>query len=273
MAATERSRFLILCKTYPSPSAKYNETSCVAAIREDGKLIRLFPIPYRLLDSDVKFTKWQWIEAVVKKSTDDHRIESYKISIDTIALKDKINTKFNWKDRYYWLEMLKLFHNFNDINAAQKTDLISLALLKPARIDKIELVPTIAEWTVEEKDKLLRDDKIDNLFIGEASIVPKKILRKIPFDFYYHYTCIDAHGMLQSFKHKIVDWEVGALYWTCLKLYKTQWETKFREKLEQDFSEKNLYFLMGNMHRFQNQWLIISLLYPPKKLEEQLGLF
>ena len=35
------ARVLILCKTYPSPSSKYAETSCVAGMTEDGKFIRL----------------------------------------------------------------------------------------------------------------------------------------------------------------------------------------------------------------------------------------
>ena len=38
MACMKRKvRILILCKTYPSPSAKYAETSCVAGMDEEGK--------------------------------------------------------------------------------------------------------------------------------------------------------------------------------------------------------------------------------------------
>ena len=43
---------LILCKTYPIPSAKYSELSCVAGIDSQGMMIRLFPVPFRLIDSD-----------------------------------------------------------------------------------------------------------------------------------------------------------------------------------------------------------------------------
>jgi hypothetical protein len=52
-------RVLILCKTYPSPSAKYAETSCVAGMTEDGKLIRLYPVPFRLVSDEQQFKKWQ----------------------------------------------------------------------------------------------------------------------------------------------------------------------------------------------------------------------
>ena len=67
------------------------------------------------------------------------------------------------------------------------------------------------------------------------------------------------------FKHKIVDWEAGVLFWHCRQSHGIEWEKPFRAKLEQDLTGKDLMFLMGNQHRFQDQWLIISLIYPPKR--------
>jgi hypothetical protein len=52
-----------LCKTYPSPSGKHVETSCVAGMDPKGRLIRLFPVPFRLIDGAQQFRKWQWISA------------------------------------------------------------------------------------------------------------------------------------------------------------------------------------------------------------------
>jgi hypothetical protein len=78
------TRVLILCKTYPSPSAKYAETSCVAGMTEDGQLIRLYPVPFRLVSDDQQFKKWQWITARFEKARDDHRPESHRVFVDTI---------------------------------------------------------------------------------------------------------------------------------------------------------------------------------------------
>lgn len=47
MALGQVERILILAKTYPSPSAQYVETSCVAGISESGAMRRLFPVPFR----------------------------------------------------------------------------------------------------------------------------------------------------------------------------------------------------------------------------------
>jgi hypothetical protein len=56
-------RVLILAKTYPSPSAHYVETSCVAGIMEHGSMRRLYPIPFRLIEDGQQFKKWQWIDS------------------------------------------------------------------------------------------------------------------------------------------------------------------------------------------------------------------
>ncbi|NKC02398.1 hypothetical protein HED55_00345 [Ochrobactrum haematophilum] len=96
-----KEKALILCKTYPSPSSKYVELSCVAAALESGELIRLFPVPFRLLKDDAKFAKWQWVEARIEHSKDG-RPESHYIKIDTIEVRDKIGTENFWqKDGIY----------------------------------------------------------------------------------------------------------------------------------------------------------------------------
>ncbi|WP_228124977.1 hypothetical protein [Candidatus Methylospira mobilis] len=43
-------RVLILAKTYPSPSAQYVETSCVAGINEHGVMRRIYPVPFRYIE-------------------------------------------------------------------------------------------------------------------------------------------------------------------------------------------------------------------------------
>ena len=85
-----KARILILCKTYPSPSEAHTETSCVAGVEENGKAIRLFPIPFRLIDGKAQFKKWQWITAKVEKARKDHRPESHIIGVDTIKCEEPV---------------------------------------------------------------------------------------------------------------------------------------------------------------------------------------
>src|SRR3546814_5056469 len=78
VAGSRRERILILCKTYPSPSGKHSDTSCVAGMTEEGSLIRLFPVPFRAIRDEQKFKKWHWISAQIYKAKEDRRPDSHK---------------------------------------------------------------------------------------------------------------------------------------------------------------------------------------------------
>ena len=115
-------KILILCKTYPSPSAKHIETSCVAGMDETGKLIRLYPVPFRLVADAQQFKKWQWIRARVKKSSDDHRTESHRISVDTIEiLGEPLSTKNSWGERRIAVDPVEVFDSFSALEDARKS--------------------------------------------------------------------------------------------------------------------------------------------------------
>ena len=76
------TKILVTVMTYPTLSDKHFETVCTAGFREDGSWIRIFPVPYRLLDQfdKNKYSKWQWIEADIEQNlTHDDRPESYHI--------------------------------------------------------------------------------------------------------------------------------------------------------------------------------------------------
>lgn len=257
-------RILILAKTYPSPSSKYMETSCVAGITDKGFMRRLYPVPFRLLEDTQQFSKWQWIDVRTRKATQDHRQESYRLFVDMLACGEKIETKQNWAFRRHWIEQIPSFYSFDDIERARIDDGLSLALLRPKKIVKLEIVQAKSlDWTPEEKEKLMREQMQGDLFSQKDAERDIATLRKVPFDFYYHYLCDTADGE-KEYHHKIVDWEACALYWNCVRKHGLNWEAPFRAMLEDQLKGKDLMLLMGNQHRFQHQWLIISLIYPPK---------
>ncbi|WP_341646474.1 hypothetical protein [Thauera sp. SDU_THAU2] len=265
MAFDRMERILILAKTYPSPSAQYVETSCVAGISQDGSMRRLYPVPFRMIEEGQQFRKWQWINARIEKTNKDHRPESHKLYVDTITCGDVIDTRKEWTSRWEWLDKIPIFDNFDAIESGRLSDQLSIALLRPKRLLSLEITKARnKDWTKEEKEKLMREQMQGNLFSEAEAKRQVTELRKVPFDFYYRYVCDTPEGEKEH-KHKIVDWEAGALFWNCRRSHGTAWETPFRSKLEQQLASKDLMFLMGNQHRFQDQWLIISLVYPPKR--------
>jgi hypothetical protein len=258
-------RILILAKTYPSPSATHVETSCVAGITEGGAMRRLYPVPFRMIKDGQQFKKWQWVNVRVEKANKDHRPESHKIYVDGIDCGEVISPKNEWLDRRLWLAKLPTFENVSAINPNLSPNGASLALIRPIKLLSLEITKARnADWTPEEREKLLQQQMQGSLFCEGEETRQVKELRKIPFDFYYHYVCNTSEGEKEC-KHKVVDWEAGALYWNCRKSHGDNWQEPFRAKLEGNLGSKDLMFLVGNIHRFQDQWLIISLVYPPRK--------
>ena len=257
----ERTRLLVLCKTYPSPSSGYVETSCVAAMREDGRLVRLYPVPFRLLQEEARFKKWQWIEADIAKATDDHRPESYRIRADTLTcIGEPIPTRNEWAERRHWLRKLPTFSSFESLDGARINGAVTLGLLSGQQVAGLEIKPARrVNWSDDELAKLKQAQ--GDLF-AESDSQSLRTLRKIPYDFYY--VCRpQLDPTAATHRLKIVDWEAGALFWNLYDRHGTDWESRFRQKFEQTLPKTDFMFLMGTIHRFPDQWLIVSVIYPP----------
>jgi hypothetical protein len=74
-----KEKILIAVKTYPVLSGKYTELACTAGFRENGSWIRLYPVPFRLLDHDRRYKKYQWVEVDVARNRGDQRPGSYRV--------------------------------------------------------------------------------------------------------------------------------------------------------------------------------------------------
>jgi hypothetical protein len=233
-----------------------------------GEMRRLFPVPYRFLSDDSQFKKWEWISASVATTDSDRRPESRRVDVDSIQLLgERIGTDKGWQERREIIAP-QVVEDFYDLEERRKRTGQTIGFIRPKSI--VELIITQAkesDWTDEDRAKLAQDGLFDSKEMRD-----RIILRKLPFDFYYKY--ISGEDV---YKHKLVDWEVGALYWNCVYRYGEKWEEFFRQKLEAEFATKDLFFLMGTIHRFPDKWLIVGLIYPPKPrptpgAEQQLGL-
>lgn len=258
----EREELLILTKTYPNPSTKYRETTCVAALNRNGEMRRLYPIPFRFLDGAHQFRKWEWIQASLIRAKEDRRPESYRIDIDTIVrTRRSIGPEDNWRERLKWIEP-HVVPGMKELELRRQATGETLGFLRARRLVGLEIKPLKeSDWTSSEKVKLAQDGLFDS-----AIAKGRPPLRKIPYSFHYIYEC-ESGGSTETCTHKITDWEAGALYWNCVQRYGGNWGLYFREKLEVEFAKKDLLLLMGTIHRFPDQWLIVGLVYPPKPEE------
>ncbi|MFA7524758.1 MAG: hypothetical protein WCY91_05155 [Acidithiobacillus sp.] len=205
----------------------------MAGISEQGSMRRLYPVPFRTIEEGQQFKKWQWIEVRIENTNKDQRPESHKVYVDTIRCGDVIDTKREWAARREWLDKIPSFQSFEALDEARLSNGLSIALLCPKTVLGLDIVKARHAEWTEEEKEKL--------------------------------TRAQMQGDLFS--------EADALYWNCRRDHGDEWEVPFRAKLEEQLGRKDLMFLMGNQHRFQDQWLIISLVYPPKRkpAEEQQG--
>lgn len=260
---TQRTKILITVKTYPTLSTKYDELVCTAGIGEDGLWYRIYPVPFRKLHFDDRYKKYQWITLDLTRHSSDPRPQSFRpISFSNAELGDTIDTKHDWRERKRILEP----HMRDDMaqliaDAKDKSKITSLAFFKPREITSF----TYEETTRQYKPKQIEKAQQGKLFSESGN--PFEIVDKLPYKFFYHF--VDAKG--KKSRMMIEDWEIGQLYWNCLKRKGT--EEKALEdvvkKYRDDFiAKKDLAFFLGTtrVHHFRarNPFTIIGVFYPKK---------
>lgn len=262
-----KERVLITVKTYPVLSDTYIELSCTAGFREDGSWVRIYPIPYRLLDGDKQFHKYQWIELELEHNLRDPRPESFRPkNIDDINLLNTVKTNKQWNERRRLIiDKTEIFTNITKLIDISKKTNCSLAIFKPQEIINFIAEPVESVDWAPEKIKAVNDMlKQDNLFdINDISNF--KIAKKLPYKFKYKFR--DDEGKESSLM--IEDWEIGQLYWNCLKKHgEIKAVEKVQEKYMDDFAiTKDLYLFLGTTRewhgRAKNPFIIIGTFHPP----------
>ncbi|MHB8153282.1 MAG: hypothetical protein ACYDGW_10745 [Vulcanimicrobiaceae bacterium] len=255
-------RVLILVKTYPNPSEKHREIVCTAGLdMETRTLIRLFPIPFRMLDNDSKFQKWQFVELDVRKASDS-RIESYEVLEDSIETGETIGTEGNgWERRWAYIEHL-ISPSLEAVAALPPERRPSLAIIKP-RDCTMTIVPhKHSTYNKKERRKLMGVVAHDTLFGDYSKYVT--LLEKIPLKFRYHFR-IGVNPDSEMYTAFFEDWEVGEAWRKWRELYPDP--LVLNEKIINRFldvpnAKDNLYLAIGTHSQYRHQWLAIGQFQP-----------
>jgi len=256
MSGYQQKRVLVTVKTYPTPASKGAEVSCTAGITDDGKWIRLFPIPFRFMGGDRQFDKYQWIEVAAKKSSDPRK-ESFEVDIDTLKiLGEPLPRKDAWKARKEIILTLQA-QSLCYLQKTRKQTGDTLGIFKPKTIHKFIIEPDTPDWTPEERAKLTQYSLYDKR--------PLKPLEKIPYIFSYRFTCNDS--LCKGHKLICIDWELGQSYRAWKRKYKDRWEWAIVNRYETDMVlNYDTHFFVGTMHGHPGSWIIIGLFYPPQEI-------
>lgn len=266
----DKAKILITVKTYPLPSNKYEELVCTAGVLEDGKWIRIYPIPFRSLPKDKKFEKYEWIEVDLVRNTRDFRPESYrpKSEASSIRILSKIGTEQEWAQRKKYV-LKDVFNSFEALISEAKSETKkSLATFRPREIVDFVVEEDKRTW---KEQWLANYDQYDLFEIdkkGEGIL--RKIVDKVPYKYSYRFFC---EGETKPRTLMIEDWEIGALYWHCLAQTEGNEEEAnklVRKKYFEEFlTKKDLHLFIGTTKQFHNvapnPFVIIGVFYPPTK--------
>lgn len=252
----EKKKVLITARTYPAPAKKGAEVSCTGGITDDGEWIRLFPIPYRFLDYDKRFRKYQWIEVEVAKASDP-RPESFEVNIDSIRiLSDPLPTKDSWQARKDIVNPLKADSLCALQRARDLNKYPTLGFYKPRLIRRFLIRNENPNWTQADIGKLSQPTMFEK--------APFKLLEKIPYKFIYQLFC-DDQLCTRGHHLSCTDWEIGQAYRKWRDKYGQGWEEKFRQRFEYDMMQRyDTHLFVGTVHSHPGSWIIVGLFYPPR---------
>ena len=253
MSVYQRKKVLVTAKAYPTPASKGAEVSCTAGITDDGKWIRLFPIPFRYMDGNQQFKKYEWIGVDAKKSSDPRK-ESYEVDVNSLNVVSKpLSTDKEWKAHKEIIFPL-LSPSLCHLKKWRKQTGDTLGIFKPRIIHKFVIERVTPYWAPDELEKLMQP------LLYEKR--PFKPLEKIPYRFSYEFTC--SEPSCTGHKLMCVDWELCQAYRSWKQKYGDNWKWAIENKFETEMVFKyDTHFFVGTIHGHPNVWIIIGLFYPP----------
>ena len=271
-----KERILITVKTYPTLSRKYGETVCTAGVRADGSWVRIYPVPFRRLDQEEQYKKYDWIDCQLVRNTSDPRPETFR-PVDESELRPvaHIDTADNWRERRrILLKTARVYTRLGELIEGAKANQLSLAVFKPTRIIGFDWEQETRDWDPERLLEMREKSKQLDMFADNAWREIFKVIPKLPYSFAYKFE--DEEGRVSELR--VLDWEVGALFWNCVRSSANK-EQEALEKVKQKFFDsyldKDLHFFLGTTQQFHsigpNPWVIIGVFPIPR--ERQLGLF
>jgi hypothetical protein len=246
--ASKADECFIVVKAQPHRSSKYFETVCCAGVGRDGKWRRQYPVPFRILNDEQQFKRWNWIRYTFVKSKEDRRVESQKVVPESLELAGTIPRK----ERAGFLAPLV---RGSLVEADERGE--SLTLLRPVSLELKWAEKTDAELQAERQRHAELANQM-SLFDPTA-----KPLVPCPMQFFTQW--IDQDG--KRHRHECDDWETSAAFSRFERRYgRTEALQILRSKYEDEYLSAGLALAFSTHSRrnvtngIQNQWLLVGMI-------------
>jgi hypothetical protein len=266
---SEVRKVFITVKIYPTLSKSYDELVCTAGILDDGSWVRVYPLPFRKLDYENRYQKYQWMELPIERNFSDPRPESFKVTdLSKVKLIDKpIGTDQGWlKRKEIIFAKNEIYTNLDKLINLANNNQLSLAIFKPTKLIDFIVEETERDWNSEHLEILKQKANQLSLFQTIEEVTKEfSVVKKLPYKFSYKF-CDDS-GKESTLM--IEDWEIGALYWNCLKKNNSEQSAikLVQNKYWDIFLKKDLHLFLGTTRQFhgwaKNPFVITGVFYPP----------
>jgi len=257
---------LVLVKAAPVLTSHLDETMCVAGVElvdgEAPRWVRLHPVPFRDLEDDNRFAKYQAMEVDVFRSKSDRRPESWSPRHGTISLGAKLGTGSGWALRRALIDQLPeraMCDLIEENRSGSGPGVTSLAVVRPVRPPELLITPRdpeqIAEWERRAAGASARTSLFDD------PTVEKPPFEVVPWKFRYRYHCA-SDRCENGHEQGLVDWEAYAL-WRHVR-HHSDWQARMRQKFEdQMWHGRDTVLFVGNQEQYPGSFLVLGVFWPP----------
>jgi hypothetical protein len=260
----QRMKVVVLVKAAPVLTRRLEETMCVAGARIDSgdpHWIRLHPVPFRDLDDDSKFAKYQSVSVDGIQPRSDRRPESWRPLHGSISPAETLSTRAGWAQRRRIVDGLGEMSmcELTEINrSGSGPGVPSLALVRPVE------PPTLK---ITERDQAQLDDwrRRARAARSVVSLFDDPELRKpdfevVPWRFQYEFRC--SAPTCNTHTQTIVDWEALAL-WRRVR-HQPDWREQMRNKFEVTlWRGRDSVLFVGNQEQHPTAFLVLGVFWPP----------
>jgi hypothetical protein len=237
-------------KTYSAVSTKYIETLCTGGLEKDGRFIRLYPVPFRLLEDKERYERWDVIRVRVYRDTKDTRPESHHFESGTeIQVIDQIRSE---KRRWDWMSK-GVFKSIEEMENRGLTN--GLVEIEP---EELYWEPEQKEWSTGQLNVFDQG----NLFHKQEDL--KALADRVPWQFKLRFR---EKNTGREFDQKVLAWSYYQGYRR--QLSATGDERKalevIRDRVHQSIlnPDRCVYVIFGTHSRFK-QWMISGVYHLPK---------
>ena len=171
------------------------------------------------------------------------------------------------------LQTARVYDRLDELIAGAKSNTVSLAVFRPTKIIGFICEKEDRNWDRKRLGKMRELHSQLDMFEDNSWRQTFELIRKLPYSFSYQFE--DAVG--RSSELQVLDWEVGALYWNCLKSTRGNEPdalSKVRSKYFDEFLQTDLHFFLGTTQQFHqvgpNPWVIVGVFPIPHDSQRRL---